>query len=212
MNTLLINGNIATPLHVAKQRYIVINTCPFDALAVIITMAYTDFITYKTFVDSSENNMLSFCKSLALYGPTKKTYTDRLELLKPIFKSSNDISRIKVIDAKCNVSFVATKLFVNAPSAIENIRCTTDGCKNNNKDIESATLILRFKDFKNLQNSLNDYTKEQVYECCYCYKSLSSRRTIKEHLLIETDIFPENQRIPLSMFPTQLEANNVMYV
>jgi len=212
LNTLLINGNIGTPLHVAKQRYIVMNTCPFDALAVIITMAYTDFKTYTAFVDSSENNMLRFCKSLALYGPTKKTYTDRLELLKPIFKSSDDISRIKVIDAQCNVAFIATKLLVNAPSAIEKIRCTTDGCNNNNRDIESATLILTFKDVKNLQKSLDNYTKEQVYECGYCYKLLSSRRTVMNHLLIETDTLPENQIIPLSMFPTQLEAENVKYV
>ncbi|CAI6371086.1 unnamed protein product [Macrosiphum euphorbiae] len=114
--------------------------------------------------------MLRFCKSLALYGPTKKTYTDRLELLKLIFKSSDDISLIKVIDAQCNVAFIATKLLVNAPSAIEKILCTTDGCNNNNRDIESATLILRFKDVKNLQKSLDNYTKEQVYECGYCYK------------------------------------------
>lgn len=155
------------------------NTCPFDTLAVIIT----DFKTYTAFVDSNENNMLRFCISLTLYGPTKKTYTDRLELLKPIFKSSHDISRINVIDARRNVSFVAMKLLVNAPSAIKKIRCTTDGCNNKYKDIESPTLILRFKNVKNLQKSLDNYTKEQVYECGYCYKSLSSRRTVMNHLL-----------------------------
>jgi len=156
--------------------------------------------------------MLKFCKSLALYGPTKKIYIDRLELLKPIFKSNDDISHIKVIDARYNVSFVAMKLFLNAPSAIEELRCTTDGCININKDIESPTIILRCKDFNNLQTSLDNYTMEQMYKCSYYFKSLSSKRTVKHHLLIETDIFTENQSIPLSTFPTHLEANNVKYV
>lgn len=126
---------------------------------------------YKSFLDSSENNMLKLCKTLALNGPTKKIYTDRLELLKPIFIISDDISHLKFIDAQCNVSFVAIKLFRNAPSTIEKLRCSTDGCINNNKDIESPTIILRRKDFKKLQKSLDIYTTEQVlYECCYCNK------------------------------------------
>lgn len=212
LNTLLINGNISTPLKLVNQKYIVMNTCPFDALAVIIVMAYTDLITYGTFIDSSENNMLQFCKSLAIYGPTKKTYTDRLQLLKPFFKISEDISGIKVIDSRCNVSFIATKLFVNAPSAIEKLRCTTDSCINDNKDIESPTIILRCKDLKTLQASLDNYIRKQIYECGSCHKSLSSERTIKNHLLIETDVLAENQSFPLSIFPTKLEVNNTRYV
>lgn len=142
----------------------------------------------------------------------QKTYTDRLELLKTIFKSCDDITYLKVLDARCNVSFVAMKLFVNAPSVIKKLRCTTGGCINNNKEIESPTIILRCKDFKNLQKLFDNYTMEQMNECCYCDKSLSSKRTSKNPLLIETAIFTENQSIPLSTFPTQLAANDVKCV
>jgi len=41
----------------------------------------------------------------------------------PYLKILDDTSHLKVIDARCNVSFVAMKLFRNAPSVIEKLRC-----------------------------------------------------------------------------------------
>lgn len=46
-NSLLINGNKATPVILSKKRYLVQNTCPFDAVAVLITIAYTDHPKYQ---------------------------------------------------------------------------------------------------------------------------------------------------------------------
>lgn len=58
LNSLLINGNIGTPLRIAKNKYLVLNTCPMDAVVAIIAMAYIDFQSYRNFIDSSENHML----------------------------------------------------------------------------------------------------------------------------------------------------------
>lgn len=38
-NTLLLNGNMTTCLIVSSNGYIVHNTCPFDAIAAVITIA-----------------------------------------------------------------------------------------------------------------------------------------------------------------------------
>lgn len=69
LNSLLINGNIATPLHVAEKRFLVINTYPFDALDVILTIAYTNIPLYKQYIDTCKQMMLKFCKNLAILGP-----------------------------------------------------------------------------------------------------------------------------------------------
>lgn len=55
LNSLLINGNIITPLKISKQRYLLHNTCPFDSIAVIIAMAYIDNDQYKQFIDTEKN-------------------------------------------------------------------------------------------------------------------------------------------------------------
>lgn len=65
-NTLLLNGYTTSCLRVSKKRYMVHNTCPFDSLAVIISMAYLDFTQYRNFVNSSSNVFLKFCKDLVV--------------------------------------------------------------------------------------------------------------------------------------------------
>jgi len=49
--SLLLNGNLKTPLWMNKKRYLISNTCPFDSVAFIITIAYTDSNLYKEFVE-----------------------------------------------------------------------------------------------------------------------------------------------------------------
>lgn len=78
----LINGNSATSINLKKNKYMVHNTCPFDSIASILAMACTDNSAYKQFVHSSGNDMLKFCKNLANHKTSKKTYIDRLILLK----------------------------------------------------------------------------------------------------------------------------------
>lgn len=61
LNSLLVNGNLGTPLRVAKNRYLVKNTCPLDSVSTIISMAFIDFKSYRNFVESNENHLLKFC-------------------------------------------------------------------------------------------------------------------------------------------------------
>lgn len=210
LNSLLLNGNIATPVSYAKKTFLLMNTCPFDALACIITMAYTDIASYKLFMDNNNNQMLKFCKNLALNGPSKTTYIDRLELLKPIFKGSDNIAKTHVIDSRCNVAFVITKLLQSAPSAIQEMRCSNKMCKNYKKTVESPTLIIRSKTkgFTELQQSIEDYIKEKTYDCGICEGEIRSSRKLMPHLFIETDIFKENGHFQLNEFPTELRIND----
>jgi len=48
-NSLLINGNKATPVILSKKRFLVQNTCPFDAVAVLISITYTDNQKYQKY-------------------------------------------------------------------------------------------------------------------------------------------------------------------
>jgi len=54
-NSLLLNGNMTTCLRVSNKRYMVHNTCPFDAVGAVITMANIDYPLYRDFVDSNRN-------------------------------------------------------------------------------------------------------------------------------------------------------------
>lgn len=211
LNSLLINGNIGTPLRMAKNKYLVLNTCPMDAVVAIIAMAYTDFESYRNFVDSSENQMLNFCKKIALYGSTTNTYKERLIILKNIFNETKSIANLKIIDARCNVSFIVTKLLKDVPSAIENIKCSDNNCINKHKQIANMTIILRFTDngFKDLQEALCNYISLQTYDCGQCGGSILSNKILMNHIFIETDMYQEDSLFYLSEFPSEIKINNI---
>lgn len=85
--------------------------------------------------------MLNFWKKIALYASTTNAYKERLIILKNIFDESKSILNLKIIDARCNVSFIVTKLLRDVPSAIENIKCSDNNCINKHKQNANMTII-----------------------------------------------------------------------
>lgn len=210
-NTLLLNGNMTTCLRVSNKRYIVHNTCPFDAVAAVITMAYIDYPQYKHFVDSSENQFLKFCKNLAINGTSQHIYKERLQILKQIFKEDDGVTEIKLIDARCNVLFLVTKLFINAPSAIENVHCSNNNCPYFNIKRNSPTIIVRFKNgIECLEKSLHTYTLTKNTKCneSICKGNVETTIDLQEHIFVETDVLGDIAQFSLTDFPPTLLVHN----
>jgi len=210
LNSLLINGNITTPLKISKQRYLLHNTCPFDSIAVIITMAYIDNNQYKQFIDTEKNELLQFCKDLAIHGSSKMMYLKRLHILKNIFDESDGITNVKLIDARCNITYIISKLLKDVPSAIEELRCSNINCINAEKNLSSPTIILNFcGGFNNMNTALNKYIQPITYLCTEenCDGTLTSTRFIQQHLFIETEIYANSRQFSLNEFPTEICLN-----
>lgn len=213
LDSLLINGNSMTPVKIGKTKYLIHNTCPFDSVSVIITMAYIDIPYYKLSIDKSENSFLQFCKELALNGTSKKTYTDRGILLKSIFSENLGITKIKQINSECNVSYIITSLLRNEPSAKEHISCSNINCKNNSKIIFCPSIIVRLTDgFELLENNLIDYLNKREYECSDCNGVITSSRFLENHLFIETDVFADQRQFKLVNFPENIKIHGTRFV
>jgi hypothetical protein len=97
LNTILLNDNTTTSVRLGKERYIVYNTCAFDSVAVIISMAYIDILNYKHFIDGSNNEFLNFSTQLALENSSRKIYDTRVLLLQQIFHKEPSVTNVKLI-------------------------------------------------------------------------------------------------------------------
>lgn len=213
LNSLLINGNTCTPLKISKTRYMIHNTFPFDTVASTISMAYLDYPTYMEFVDKSDNVLLKFCKYLALNGASKKSYIERINILKNIFKEVDGITHVKIIDAKCNVSYIITQFLKSAPSAVELLNCQNTLCTNTNRQEPSPTIIPRIKtDLTELEICLNNYVQNKVMQCSLCQEQLHSKIILQNHLFIEMDIFADERYFTLFEILSFLNINNKRYV
>jgi len=187
------------------------NTCLFDSVAAMISMAYLDHCQNLQFMDSTTNEFLRFCKNLAIKGTTKNTYIERLNLLKNIFPEVDEITGVQLIDARCNVLHLVTKLINNAPSAIEIKKCSNEKCLNVDVIRNSPTIILSLKDgFENLEKSLEAYTEPIVSECSSisCSGNVTTTKNLSEHLFIETDVYSNNEQFPLTSFQQRCQVKN----
>lgn len=78
--------------------------------------------------------------------------------MKNIFNQSDGITNVKLIDAKCNITYIISKLLNDVPSAIEELRCSNKMCKKDKKKLSSPTIILKFHEgFKSMNTALKNY-------------------------------------------------------
>jgi hypothetical protein len=206
LNSLLINGNLATPIIVSKKRYLVQNTCPFDALSVLVVTAYTDILNYQHFVDTSNNCFLQFCKTLALKGTSRSIYKQKVTLLSKIFDVDSGVTDINLINAKCNVNYLISKYLIDVPSAYETknySNCTT------NKQFHNATIILNITNgFKTIEDGLYKYLNSISSDCSECFTGImKTSRELNSHLFIETDAYSEFNSFALNEYPEEVNIH-----
>ncbi|CAI6369894.1 unnamed protein product [Macrosiphum euphorbiae] len=121
----------------------------------LISMAFLEHKTYQEFVNGSTNELLIFCKLLATKGTSQATYRERLKLLSTIFEEEACVTSIFVINAKCNLLHIVTKLLSDIPSAIEKMKCDK-GCTYN--DLASPFIIINLSNGVDLlQKDINNY-------------------------------------------------------
>lgn len=209
-DSLLLNGNLKTPLRINKTRYLIHNTCPFDSVVIIVAIAYIESDSYKEFVKEQKNVFLEFCKNLAMGVPHFDVYKERLNILKEIFEEEQGITEIRVINAQCNVLFVCTSLLKNVPSTIEFINCQNiPACAV--KQYVCPTIILRLSNgFESLENDLKNYSQEKFVECNECKNLALRKKEFGQHLIIETDYYSEKQSYTLSEFPTEVNVDGTL--
>ncbi|KAL5232782.1 hypothetical protein ACI65C_000192 [Semiaphis heraclei] len=137
-------------------------------------------------------------------------YSDETSISSNSLKATENW-RGKVVDARCNVLFIVTKLLKDVPSAIENIKCSGYNCVNKHKQIANTTVILRYTDngFKDLQEALINYISLQTYDCGHCGGSIASTKILMDHIFIETDMYQEDSMFCLSEFPSEIKINNI---
>lgn len=210
LNTLLINGNKKTPISISKKKFLIQNTCPFDAVSVLIAMAYTDIVLYKQFIDTKKNDFLIFCKNLAQEGPTLNIYKNRVVLLRTIFQIDASIKDTNLIDARYNVTLMITGFLRNAPSSIQTVTCLNN-C-HTSKVIHDPLISLKLTDkFNNLEEDIKTYTAEKTMNCTNCNGTKTTSRSLREHLFIEVDFFSGEISYELQEFPDYIDINKDRY-
>lgn len=177
----------------------------------LIAIAYNENEKYKNYMNNSNNDLLKFCIKLATEPVSKNTYISRLSLLRKIFQEDTGITDISLIDARCNVNFIATSFLKESPSAEEYRQCSNKKCKISKK-MSSPTILLHQEqhDLTRLENSLMSYVVGRSSNCMdtKCNGILKEFRLLQDHIFIETDVFTETKDYMLMNIPVHLNINN----
>lgn len=107
--------------------------------------------------------------------------------------------------------YLVTKLFVNAPLAIEYVNCSNKNCPYFNIERNSTTVIVRLENgIQSLEDSLLNYTLTKSTNCfeSECNGTVETNRIFQQHIFVETDILGDNEEFSLMDFPTTLFIHN----
>jgi len=179
------------------------NTCPFDALSVLIATAYIDVLSYQNVVDKSNNCFLDFCKTLALNGTSRSIYKQRVIMLTKIFDVDSGVTDIHLINARCNVNYIISKYMIDEPSAHETKVCSNCATK---KNFQNPTIIMSIRNgFKTIEEGLNNYVNCINSDCTMGVMETS--RELNSHLFIETDAYSEFTSYALNEYPEEVNVH-----
>ncbi|XP_050528372.1 uncharacterized protein LOC126898420 isoform X2 [Daktulosphaira vitifoliae] len=186
---LLSNSNMTEPCVIGNDKYCITNTCAFNSIVFAITAMYYDSLSYKAYIEKSENELLKFVKELALNGSTQTVYNKRAELLKKYFTIHKLYQSVYMIDAQCNVSKIVTCYFKDEPSVTEILSCAS--CCEITR--HSPTIVLQAVTenckINMLQSLLDIYLAKIKHLCKICGKQNISFKKCNKHIFIETDQF-----------------------
>lgn len=214
---LIINGNLCKPVKINKNKVIIYNTCPFDALLACVVVGYIEFNQYRECVNevAKSNSFINVCKEVANYRATDSIYEERGKILWEIFQQKNVIvDNIQSLHTECNVTYLFEKLLKIMPSVFEKHVC--DSC-NVTKSFNNVLVILEMEDrnnikthgFKKLQDAMKNYSNTKFDTCRTCKERKIIYKDFNDHLRIETDWFQSFQSkfytgVPVSDIPTKL--------
>lgn len=79
--SLLKNGSTLGPVIFGKKSTMLINTCPFDAIAQTLLVGYYDWTNFHRYVEETQNSMFQFIKELSTCELSTKIYKQRALIL-----------------------------------------------------------------------------------------------------------------------------------
>lgn len=189
-------------------------------------MAYTDFPSYHSYINSKNIEFLNFIVEIANHGSSAKMYNSRLKLLNTIFTSESCVDNVHLINAECNVSLIINGLLKEVPSCIENISCSNQNCRNYKKIRSSPTILMNSTDgvrvivegISILLQVIEKYVNSGSEICMLPNNSLlcggqkNIERKLQKHIFIELDslVFQADNILScqLTDIPQELSVDN----
>lgn len=175
----------------------VANTCAFDSILQIMSVAYCDSPEYKSFVNENPNQLNEMIQGMNTTGVTASTYRSRAFILKDIMHGVKWPSGVLYIDSARHAGALAQSLFTGHPCGKETSVCSLDNtCRHGNKSFDIRVISIQFQSPKmdtiHLPAKLHSRIAGEETTClsessnCKCLGVRSSSvQVIAPHLVIE---------------------------
>lgn len=101
-------------------------------------------------------------------GSSKILYTDRLKIFQNIFIEYCGIFGIKLIDVKCNVTYITSKLLKDFPLVFVHFACKNKQCESAERIKKLRAIMLKYQyliDICNIERTIRNYVQIQNDQC-----------------------------------------------
>lgn len=176
-------------------KIVLTNTCAFDTVTSVFTVAYCDSILYSNEIDKilDSSDFFCFISKIVKHGITASTYSERANIiLKQLHPEIRKLSTINLVICDSTATSIFQGMLSELPSVEELVTCANKNCKNNKK---ISVLNLTYNttgDLSELQNYVLSRINKESSICGYTdgtnvCQELKIRTTTASnlHLIIE---------------------------
>lgn len=196
---LLKNGSRAEELKAITVKgigkIVLTNTCAFDTIASIFTVAYCDGILYSYEIDKilDSSDFFCFISKMVKCGITASTYSERANItLKQLHPDVRQLSAINLVVCDSTATNIFQGMLSELPTVEELVICSNKNCKNNKKISMMYLTYNTTGDLSELHNYVTSRVSTESSICGYTdgenvCQEIKTRTTTASnlHLIIE---------------------------
>lgn len=188
---LLINGNCLPPAKIGEKRFMIRNTCPFDATIQCIIGGYRDWPQYNKYISELSNPTCELIKYLYNKGVTQKTYDMRAAIMHSVVRPKDG-----TLDCAMNIGALISTLMHNVPSLEVIYQCNNcEFYKRYTTSILDVSTIPFYKHgIRGLQEAVDQKRKITGHICTQCDSGQVNVTYInKNHIFIDIECVGNEQ-------------------
>lgn len=211
---IIVNGNYLEPLKIGKYSYEISNTCPFDALMHGLSVICIDNENYKNYVTHLQSDFFQCLKFYVENGVNNRFYKMRKEILEKLYPvKESHIKNLFNINAEDTMGNITSKLFKDAPSAVEISVCPNTSCISTK---ETSLVFWPIKSDIDITELYSAVISAKSIRNRHCLPPCGLRRTVeifsKEHLIIEPIFKDNSSNCNIKDLPVSITFENKNYM
>lgn len=155
------------PIKLDGEKYVLSNTCAFDAFVQLLCSAYHDSVALKALVDRQNETLFKLIRQVSQHGVGTVAYKQRAEIMKAVYNIQRLPENIYRINGECCIASLVKTVWL-FPVITEVSLCSSENCPDATRTNELQILTVQLSNAEQivmLEKHIQTVLRDRITNC-----------------------------------------------